>query len=190
MSQRNGARSWAWGGTMFAATMLVLVGVFQVLQGIEGIARGRFYVVAPNYLYEVNTTAWGWIHLAIGAVALLTGVFLFVSGSVWARGAGIVLASLSAIANFFFIPYYPFWSMVMIALDAFVIWSLATVGSAARREERIGAAGMSATGEPERWPMAGQPGTSASARMDAPTARPAEPGTARPADAPGGRSTT
>ncbi|HEY3501805.1 MAG TPA: hypothetical protein VGN37_03325 [Actinocatenispora sp.] len=176
MSQRNGARTWAWGGTMFAATMLCIVGVFQVLQGIEGIARGAFYVVAPNYLYEFNTTAWGWIHLAIGAVALLTGIYLFVSGSAWARGAGIVLASLSAIANFFFIPYYPFWSMVVIALDAFAIWSLASVGSAARRDERMGTTGTTAAAE--RWPMAGQAGTSTSARMDAP----AEAETTRPAD--------
>ncbi|GAA3517893.1 DUF7144 family membrane protein [Actinocatenispora rupis] len=184
MSQRNAARSWAAGGTVFAATMLLIVGVFQVLQGIEGIARGSFYVVAPNYLYHFNTTAWGWIHLAIGAVAVLTGVFLFVNQSVWARGAGIVLASLSAIANFFFIPYYPFWSLVMIALDAFVIWSLATVGSGARREERMGT--TTAVGDAERWPMAGQQGTSTSARMDAPAPRPAETET-RPADAPGGR---
>ncbi|BCJ27340.1 hypothetical protein Asera_14480 [Actinocatenispora sera] len=86
MSQSSAARSWAWGGTMFAATMLLLVGMFQVFQGIEAIVRSGFYVVANNYLYQIDTTAWGWIHLCIGAVAMLTGAFLFLSGSAWARG--------------------------------------------------------------------------------------------------------
>ncbi|BCJ37293.1 hypothetical protein Athai_47960 [Actinocatenispora thailandica] len=167
---------------MFAATMLLIVGVFQVFQGIEAIVRGGFYVVASNYLYKVDTTAWGWIHLCIGAVAVLTGIFLFVNGSAWARGAGIVLASLSAIANFFFIPYYPFWALLMIALDVFVIWSLAAVGSTSRRQEQL-ASGASAGAE--RWPMTHQPG--ASARMDAQTTRTAEPDTEHRAEAPGSR---
>jgi hypothetical protein len=172
---------------MFAATMLLIVGMFQLFQGIEAIVRSGFYVVADNYLYQIDTTAWGWIHLCIGVVAMLTGVFLFLSGSAWARGAGIALASLSAIANFFFIPYYPFWSMIMIALDVFVIWSLATVGSGARRAQQQ-AGGMDATAE--RWPMADQTGTSASARRDAPTTRTAPSDGDRPVEAPGTRQSS
>jgi hypothetical protein len=97
-----------------------------VLLGIAAIARGSFFVKAPNYLYNVNITTWGWIHLGIGVLMALTGFFLF-SGATWARAVGIALAVLSAIANFFFLPYYPIWSIVIIALDVFVIWALATV---------------------------------------------------------------
>jgi hypothetical protein len=187
MSQSSAARSWAWGGTMFAATMLLLVGMFQVFQGIEAIVRSGFYVVANNYLYQIDTTAWGWIHLCIGAVAMLTGAFLFLSGSAWARGAGIALAGLSAIANFFFIPYYPFWSLLIIALDVFVIWSLATVGSRSREAQQQ-PGGMDAAAE--RWPMSNQTGTSASARMDAPTTRTTPSDGERPAEAPGSRQSS
>jgi hypothetical protein len=72
-------------------------------------------------------TSWGWIHLIGGVVVALAGFFVF-SGALWARSIGIVLAGLSAIANFLFIPYYPFWSLLMIALDVFVIWALAVHG--------------------------------------------------------------
>jgi hypothetical protein len=41
----------------------------------------------------------------------------------------IVLASLSAVANFFFIPYYPAWSILLIALNIWVIWSLTRPGA-------------------------------------------------------------
>jgi hypothetical protein len=119
------ARPWAAGGSLFAAMMLVIIGCFQVLMGIEAIAKDKFFVVTPNYVYDLDTTAWGWIHLGIGALAILTGVFLF-GDATWARLLGIVIVSLSAIANFFFIPYYPLWSLLIIAMDIYVIWALAS----------------------------------------------------------------
>lgn len=117
------ARPWAAGGTLFAAMMLVIIGCYQVLMGIAGIAKDKFFVVTPNYIYDLDTTAWGWIHLGIGAVAVLTGAFLF-ADLTWARALGVVIVSLSAIANFFFIPYYPLWSLLIIALDVYVVWAL------------------------------------------------------------------
>jgi hypothetical protein len=125
---RGTARSmWAVGGMIFAAALLVMNGIWQILLGIAAIAKGSFFVAAPNYLYnDVSVRTWGWIHLVIGAVMALTGFFLF-SGATWARAVGITLAVLSAIANFFFLPYYPIWSLAIIALDVFVIWALATV---------------------------------------------------------------
>ena len=50
------------------------------------------------------------------------------SGRTWARMVAIILAVLSAIANFAFIPYYPFWSLLIITLDIFVIWAVAAHG--------------------------------------------------------------
>jgi hypothetical protein len=125
--ERSGTRqAWAFGGMIFAAALLVMNGIWQILLGIAAVAKGDFFVAAPNYLYNVNVSTWGWIHLALGAVMALVGFVLF-SGAGWARAIGIVLAVLSAIANFFFLPYYPIWSLVIIALDVFVIWALATV---------------------------------------------------------------
>jgi hypothetical protein len=121
---------WAAGVIVFAAVLMIMTGVFQALAGLVAIFENEFYVVARNYLYEIDVTAWGWIHLVIGVVLALAG-FSVLSGATWARAVGIALAVLSAIANFLFIPYYPFWSLLIIALDVFVIWALAVYGGRA-----------------------------------------------------------
>jgi hypothetical protein len=129
---RPGAQpsGWALGGLTFAAVMLILIGVFQVIAGLVAIIDDDFYVVTQNYTFDIDTSAWGWIHLLIGILLLVAGYGLTV-GSAWAAVAAVVLAGLSAIANFFFIPYYPFCSLLMIALAVWVIWSL-TRGGAVR----------------------------------------------------------
>jgi hypothetical protein len=114
---------WAVGGTVFAGVILVLVGVFHLIAGLVAILDDQFYVVTRNYTYNLDVTGWGWIHLIAGGLVVLAGMYVF-SGATWARIVGITLAVLSAIANFFFIPYYPFWSLTIIALDVWVVWSL------------------------------------------------------------------
>jgi uncharacterized membrane protein len=114
---------WAVGGITFAGVMLILIGVFQVIAGLVAIIDDNFYVVAQNYTFEVDTSVWGWIHLLLGILLVVTGYYLF-AGKAWAVVTAIVLAGLSAIANFFFIPYYPFWSLLVIGLDVWVIWAL------------------------------------------------------------------
>lgn len=118
-------QAWSHGGLIFAATMLMVVGIFQFFEGIAAIVKGAFFVAGVNYVYAINTTAWGWIHLLIGAIVAVTGYFVF-SGATWARGAGITLAAFSALSQFFFLPYYPLWSLLIIAIDVFIIWALAT----------------------------------------------------------------
>ncbi|HEX5928290.1 MAG TPA: hypothetical protein VFY48_02765 [Solirubrobacterales bacterium] len=114
---------WAAGGVGFAACVLTIIGVFQVVAGLTAIFDDEFFVVTANYTFEFDTTVWGWLHLILGVVMVSTGMGLFV-GKSWAAVTGIFLATLSAIANFFFIPYYPFWAILVIALDIWVIWSL------------------------------------------------------------------
>ena len=113
------------GGMLFAAIMMVLSGLFQFFQGIAALARNDIYVNTPNYVYRFSTTSWGWIHLILGLIVALTGFALF-RGSGWARGVGIALVSLQALSNFFFLGYRPVWSLVIIALDIFIIWALAS----------------------------------------------------------------
>jgi hypothetical protein len=88
----------------------------------------EFFVVARNYTFHLDTTVWGWIHLILGVVLLLTGFGLF-RRSAWAGVAAIWLAMLSALLNFFSIPYYPVWAIVVIALDVWVIWALTRPGA-------------------------------------------------------------
>jgi hypothetical protein len=120
---------WAVGFTAFAGSIMVLIGFFQTFAGLAAIVENEFFVVGANYAYEIDVTAWGWIHLILGIVVAFGGVAVF-SGAPWARAVGIMLALLSAISNFFFIPYYPVWAVLIIALDVAVIWALATYGRA------------------------------------------------------------
>ena len=116
-----------WASVLFAAIMMIMVGIWQALQGLIAIFENEFYVATRNYLFEFDATAWGWIHLLIGLLVAFAGWGLL-SGRTWARMVAITLAVLSAIANFLFIPYYPFWSLLIIAVDVFVIWAIAAHG--------------------------------------------------------------
>ena len=124
---REPVSGWAIGGLTVAATMLVLIGIFQVIAGLVAIFNDDFYVLAQNYTFDLDTTGWGWIHLIIGIAVILVGYFLY-AGATWAGVTALVLAVLSAVSNFFFIPYYPFWSIVVIALAVWVIWALTRPG--------------------------------------------------------------
>lgn len=117
--------AWAAGGTVFAGMMLLFGGVLAVLEGIVGIAKNSVYVATRDYVYQFDVASWGWIHLALGVVAILVGLGLM-SGAAWARWAGILIAGLNLVANFMFLPYQPVWAVIMIAIDIFIIWALAT----------------------------------------------------------------
>ena len=118
---------WVAGGVMFAAVMMVLIGSFEVIAGLTAIFDDDFFVVGANYTFDLDTTAWGWIHLLLGVLVVLAGAALF-SGAAWAGMVALVLAVLAAISNFFFIPYYPFWAILEIALACWVIWALTRPG--------------------------------------------------------------
>lgn len=112
------------GGVLFAGTMLVAIGIFQVLIGIAAIAEDEVYAPVGDYVFRVDLTGWGWIHLVIGVLLFIVGIGVL-TGSRWAIGTAIMLAVISAIGNFLFIPYYPIWSLVIIAFDVLIIWALA-----------------------------------------------------------------
>jgi hypothetical protein len=133
-TQRDAGRAeqdvsgWAVGGIAFAGTVMVMTGVFQALEGLVAILNDQFFVVARNYTFDLDVTAWGWIHLIIGVVVLATGFGLF-ARSTWAGVTGILICALSAISNFFFIPYYPLWALLLIGLNVWVIWALTRPGA-------------------------------------------------------------
>jgi hypothetical protein len=119
---------WAVGGVVFAATMLIMVGFYQALAGLVALLNADFYASPRNYTFDLDVTAWGWLHLVLGTVAALIGIGL-IRRSTWAGVAGIVIAMLGALANFLFIPYQPIWSLVMIAINMWIIWSLTRPGA-------------------------------------------------------------
>ena len=119
--------SWAVGYEAFAAIMLMVIGVFHVVAGIVAIAKDEFYVVGQEWVFNFDVTTWGWIHLIAGVIVFLAGIGIF-SGNVLARTVGVIVAAISAIANFMWLPYYPVWSIVIIALDVAIIWALTVHG--------------------------------------------------------------
>jgi hypothetical protein len=123
------------GFTVLAATLMMLAGLLGFFEGLVAILRQSFFVTTSNYTFAFNVHGWGWIHLVLGIVVFAAGACVLL-GQTWAKAVGIVLAVFSAIANFLFLPYYPVWAIVVIAIDVFVIWALATGmsrGSPARR---------------------------------------------------------
>jgi hypothetical protein len=115
------------GFTMFASFMLILMGSFHAIAGLAGILEDEFYVATPNYMLQFDSTQWGWIHLLFGVVIVLAGIGLF-SGAVWARTVGVIIAVISAIVNFAWLPVQPVWSILMIAVNVIVIWALTVHG--------------------------------------------------------------
>ena len=113
------------GFTLFAAVMMMLSGLWDFFAGLAAIIRGSFFLVLPNYAFEMSVTAWGWFHLILGVCVFIAGAALL-TDMLWARIVGIALASISAVVNFLYIPYQPVWSIVVIAIDAAVIWALLT----------------------------------------------------------------
>src|SRR4029434_1784032 len=82
---------WAVGFILFAAIMMIMVGVFEALQGLVAIFENEFYVATPNYLFQFDATTCGWIHLLLRVIVAFAGYGLL-SGRTWARAAAITLA--------------------------------------------------------------------------------------------------
>jgi hypothetical protein len=125
--RRDEPSGWAVGGLLFAATIMLMIGTFQVIVGLAAVINDDFFVVTRNYTFDLDTTAWGWIHLIIGVLVAGAGLSLFGRGT-YGAVAAVVLCTLSTITNFFFIPYYPFWSILLIALNVWVIWAVTRPG--------------------------------------------------------------
>jgi hypothetical protein len=123
---------WVTGGVTFAGVLMLMNGVVSILQGISALAKDDVYTRVGDYVYKINLTGWGVILLCLGAVLVVTG-WGVLTGAAWARVTGIVLASLSGILQFVFLPYAPVWSVIVVAIDVFVIWALASYDPAASR---------------------------------------------------------
>jgi hypothetical protein len=124
--QEDTTTGWA-GWAAFAAFMMILIGGFHAIQGFAAILKDDFYAVTPNYVFEFDVTTWGWIHLIVGVIVVIAGFAIF-SGAAWARTIGVIMAFISAIANFAWLPYYPVWSVVVITICVLVIYALIVHG--------------------------------------------------------------
>ncbi|TCO18054.1 hypothetical protein EV652_11675 [Kribbella steppae] len=117
----------AMAGFTFAASMMVLLGAFQITSGLAAIIDETDFEPVRRYAFAFDTTVWGWIHLAIGLAMVVAGFSLFAQRR-WAGIFAIALAGFSALNNFLFISHAPAWALLVIALDVWVIWTLTRPG--------------------------------------------------------------
>jgi hypothetical protein len=121
---------------MFAGTMMVLIGFWQVFAGLVAIINDSFYVATPKFIFQFDVATWGWIHFFVGLLVLGAGFALFLYQT-WARVVGVIVAGLSALAMFTWLPYYPIWACLIIAADVLVIWALTMGGHAMKGEPQV-----------------------------------------------------
>jgi hypothetical protein len=116
------------GWIVFAAVMLIMVGILQAIEGFVALFKDSYYLVRSSGLVvNVDYTTWGWVHIVVGLLLAATGAALF-SGRMWARVVGVLVAGLSILANFSFASAYPVWSLVIITVDVLVIYALTVHG--------------------------------------------------------------
>jgi hypothetical protein len=127
--------STAWAGwVVFGGVMLIMVGAFQIIEGLVALFDDGFYLVGQNGLVvDVDYNTWGWVHTIIGVIGVLAGMGLL-AGNMAARVVGVVFAFVSALLNLAFISAYPVWSTIMITLDVVVIYAIIVHGRELRTD--------------------------------------------------------
>ena len=125
--RRSDVTGWV-GWIVFAAFFMIINGIFGGLQGLTALLRDQsYFVVTKDGLVTFDYTTWGWIHLILGIVLILTGIFLL-RGATWARVLGVILVGLHMIAQFAFLSSFPVWGIVMITLDVLILYALLVHG--------------------------------------------------------------
>jgi hypothetical protein len=126
-TQRTGWTGWI----AFAGVMMIISGALNALYGLIAAVNDEWVVWTNRTSLYIDISQWGWVHMILGLVMLLSGIGVF-SGNILARTVGVIVASLSLIANFFFIPAYPLWALAVVTIDVLVIWALTAHGSEMR----------------------------------------------------------
>ena len=131
-TERSGWTGWI----AFAGVIMIISGGLNALYGLIGVVNDEWVVWTNRSSLYLDISQWGVVHLVVGLVMLLAGIGVF-SGNILARTVGVIVASVSLIANFFFIPAYPLWALIVITIDLLVIWALTAHGKEMRERLRF-----------------------------------------------------
>ena len=123
----NQSSSWAIGWTAFAAIMMLVTGIWWLIAGLVAVFEDTFFVVTDDYIFKFDATAWGWIHIGLAVLVMAAAYGLFVAAT-WARVVGVIMAVLSGLVAFAWIPYYPVWGILFVMASVFVVWALTVHG--------------------------------------------------------------
>lgn len=120
------------GWVFFGAVMMLLAGAFQAVAGLTALLSPDYYVVGTDgLLVGASWTAWGWVHLGLGVLAVAAGLAVL-AGQLWGQLVGIAMGVVSAVVNLAFLKAYPVWSLLVIAVDVLVVYAFAVHGREVR----------------------------------------------------------
>jgi len=127
-TDERGMSAWV-GWIAFASMMMMMLGIFHVIEGIVALTKDDYFLVRSSGLVvSVNYTTWGWVHIIAGCLVVAAGVGVL-NGQIWARIVGVGVAFVSTLVSIAFLSAYPIWSILMIALAVVVIMALTVHGS-------------------------------------------------------------
>jgi hypothetical protein len=126
--ERTGWTGWI----VFAGVMMIIAGSLNVFYGVVAAVNDDWVGWTNRQNAFLDVSQWGWVHIIVGLIVLLSGIGLF-SGNILARTVAVIIASISLVVNFFFIPVYPLWALTVITVDALVIWALTAHGREMRK---------------------------------------------------------
>ena len=124
------AGGWHAGGRgliTFVSVLLLVTGAINLIDGIAAITGSHILITNAHYM-SGGLHAWGWIMTILSAVQLLAALGVW-AGNQLARWFAVAVVGLNAIGQMFFIPAYPFWSLMIIAVDIVALWGLCAYGS-------------------------------------------------------------
>ena len=107
----------------FAAVLLLITALMDILQGLAAINDPDFFAAGSGYAFGFDVTAWGWSHVVLGVVSAVVAIGIMTRQS-WAQVVGMIIAGFAMLMNFAWLPHYPLWGLVLIAVNGFVIWAL------------------------------------------------------------------
>jgi hypothetical protein len=115
------------GRVVFAAVLLLIAGVINILYGIGALGNARVFVNDTRYILN-DLNALGWVLVVLGVIQL-TGGFSLLRGATWGRVVGIVAGVLGAIGALFSIGgRYPWWSLAVFFLCIYVVYGILIFG--------------------------------------------------------------
>lgn len=124
MATISGKGTWAGAGILFTSAMLLVIGIFDVIQGLVALFKDDVYVIGSSGLVlTTDWTTWGWALIAWGAVLVLASASLYAGGG-FGRWFSIIAVGVNMIAQFAFFPAYPLWSLLVVGVSVVVLWAL------------------------------------------------------------------
>ena len=116
-------RGWGHGVVLFAGTLMLVLGILEFIRGLTALFENTLFVNTPEYIFALDVTTWGWLHLIWGVVLAAVGGAIL-AGRLVGRIVGLSIVTIAMVLNFVSLPIYPLWSVVMIALCIFIMWAL------------------------------------------------------------------